>query len=123
MNNHKPTIDLSEMLELSKTLYEQHKDSWMPMTPESGIYWIAWLVGEVGEVIDIVKKKGHEQIANNPEVRQEMLLEITDCYMYLADILNRYGYTAEEFAAAYKGKMDMNLQKGRSYWDKKDLSE
>lgn len=111
-------LDISQMMQLSKKLYAQHKDSWMPMTPESGIYWIAWLVGEVGEVIDVVKKKGHEKITSDPEVRKEMLLEVVDCYMYLADILNRYGYTAKDFSNAYKEKMEHNLRSGRKYWDK-----
>lgn len=112
------SIDITQMMQLSKKLYAKHKDSWMPMTPESGIYWIAWLVGEVGEVIDIVKKKGAKEITKNPEVRKEMLLEIVDCYMYLADILNRYGYTPKDFSKAYLDKMEHNLKSGRGYWKK-----
>ncbi len=105
-------ITIKEMLDLSNKLYEKHKDYW-DNSPESNINWVCWLVGEVGEVIDIIKKKGADKIINDETVRREMLLEITDCYMYLADITNRYKFTAEEFSKAYNEKMDYNL--GRDY--------
>jgi len=72
------------------------------------------LIAEVGEVIDIVKKKGVDKIMNDESTRYEMLEEITDCYMYLADILNRYEFTAEEFSEVYRNKMKYNLKRDYS---------
>ena len=105
-------ITIKEMLDLSDKLHDKYKDCW-DNSPESNINWVCWLVGEVGEVIDIIKKKGADKIMNDETIRREMLLEITDCYMYLADIINRYKFTAEEFSEAYNEKMDYNL--GRDY--------
>jgi hypothetical protein len=48
---------------------------------------------------------------HDKEVREEMLEEITDCYMYLADILNRYEYSPKEFSQAYRKKMEHNLKR------------
>jgi len=53
----KETISIKEMMELSNKLFELNKDKWAPKTPESNIYYFSRLVGEIGEVIDIVKKK------------------------------------------------------------------
>jgi NTP pyrophosphatase (non-canonical NTP hydrolase) len=102
------TITIKEMLDLSNKLHKKHEDYW-DNSPESNINWVCWLVGEVGEVIDIIKKKGTDKIMNDKPTRLEMLEELTDCYMYLADILNRYKFTAEEFSEAYNEKMGYNL--------------
>lgn len=45
------------MMELSDELFELNKEKRTPKTPESNIYYFSWLVGEIGEVIDVVKKK------------------------------------------------------------------
>ncbi len=104
------TITISEMMELSEQLYKKYEDYW-DNSPESNINWVCWLVGEIGEMIDIIKKKGTDQIMNDKSTRLEMLKEITDCYMYLADILNRYKFTAEEFSEVYIDKMNYNLKR------------
>lgn len=54
------------------------------------------------------------------DVRHEMLEEITDCYMYLADILNRYQYTPDEFSKVYKEKMNYNMNRNRKGNTNKD---
>ena len=116
------SITISEMMKLSNKLYRLHENDWMEKTPESNIYWIAWLVGEIGEVIDIIKKKGVDKIMNDKSTRHEMLEEIVDCYMYLADILNRYEFSDKEFSAVYRDKMAYNLNrdysKGKTKSDK-----
>jgi len=104
-------ITIEEMMELSDELFEKHKDEWRAKTPDSNIYWLAWLVGEIGEVIDIIKKQGPEKIMKDEKIRQKTLEEITDCYMYLADILNRYQFKGEEFSKAYFDKMKHNLKR------------
>lgn len=98
-------------MDLSNSLYEKHKDEWMDKTPESGIYWVGWLIAEVGEIIDVIKKKGVKKIMNEGKVREEMLKEIIDCYMYLADILNRFEYEPKEFSKMYEEKMSYNLSR------------
>ena len=99
-------VAINDMLDLSNKLYKLHEHEWMKKTPESNIFYLAWLVGEVGEVIDIVKKKGPKKIMNDKKTRAEMLEEIVDCYFYLADIINRYEFTPEEFSEMYLNKMN-----------------
>ena len=106
----KTIITIKEMMELSEQLHKKHEDYW-DNSPESNINWVCWLVGEIGEVIDIIKKKGTDKIMNDESTRLEMLKEIADCYMYLADILNRYKFTAEEFSNVYRDKMNYNLKR------------
>ena len=110
----KSPLTISETLKLSRQLYALHKHEWKELTPESNIYFVGWLVAEIGEVLDVIKKKGVDKIMNDPSTRNEMLEEISDCYMYLADILNRYQYTAEEFGDAYRKKMNHNLKRDYS---------
>ncbi len=107
------TISISEMMEFSKKLYKKHENYW-EHTPESNIYWVSWLVGEIGEMIDIIKKKGADKIMNDKTTRLEMLKEIADCYMYLADILNRYEFTDKEFSKVYREKMNYNFSRDYS---------
>jgi NTP pyrophosphatase (non-canonical NTP hydrolase) len=104
-------ITIKNMMKMSNDLYDLHKDSWTPKNPESNMKWLLWLTAEVGEVIDIVKKDGTDKIMKDNKVRDHMLEEITDCYMFLADILNRYEYTPEEFSRKYKEKMHLNMKR------------
>jgi len=106
----KKTITIKEMMDLSNKLHKKYEDYW-DNSPESNINWVCWLVGVIGEVIDIIKKKGTDKIMNDESTRLEMLKEIADCYMYLADILNRYKFTAEEFSEVYREKMNYNLKR------------
>ena len=97
------------MLEFSFQLWEKHKNEWSPMEPQYGRNMLLWLISELGEVIDIIKKDGEEAIMKNKLVRQKTIEEITDCFMYLAETLNRYQISAKEFSQIYHQKMKYNL--------------
>ena len=45
---------INEMLEMQKTLQEKYKDKWNPISPDRGKEQLLWMIGEIGEVIDIV---------------------------------------------------------------------
>ena len=47
---------INEMQQMQRTLQEQYKDKWEPICPETGKNKMLWMIGEIGEVIDIVKK-------------------------------------------------------------------
>lgn len=111
MKEEKKNISIKEMLQLSTDLYEKNKHKWGEKTPESNIYWLAFLVTEVAEVIDIVKKKGSGKIMTDENIRKDTLTEIADCFMMLSDILNRYEFNAEEFSEVYVEKMRYNLNR------------
>ena len=48
---------INEMQEMQKALQEKYKHKWEPICAEIGQNKLLWMIGEIGEVIDIVKKK------------------------------------------------------------------
>jgi len=104
-------IKISEMLGYSKEMWEKHKESWLPMTPEEGKTHILWMIEEIGEVIQIIKKKGENEIMSNSQVRERFIEESCDVIMYFSDVLNRFEITPEEFSKAYMKKVEKNLKR------------
>ena len=49
-------FSIKEMQEMQRILQERYKDKWEPISPETGKNKMLWMIGEIGEVIDIVKK-------------------------------------------------------------------
>ena len=54
---------------------------------------------------------------NNESVREHFVEEVTDTFMYLFDMMESYGITADEFTRAYVKKYEHNM--GRS-WHEND---
>ena len=54
-------FSINEMLEMQKALQERYKDKWKPINPERGKDQLLWMIGEIGEVIDIIKKYGGDE--------------------------------------------------------------
>lgn len=50
-------FNINEMLEMQKALQEKYKNLWKPIGPDRGQDQLLWMIGEIGEVIDIVKKE------------------------------------------------------------------
>ena len=101
---------INEMLEMQRTLQERYKDKWEGISPEVGKNKLLWMIGEVGEVIDIVKKYGPEASdADNPE-REHLIEELADVLMYYNDVLLCYGITAEELKDTYTNKFQKNMK-------------
>ena len=67
------------------------------------------MIGEVGEVIDIVKKNGSEKACTDPEIRKDLIEEMADVLMYFNDIMLCYGITEEELKKAYTEKFKRNM--------------
>jgi len=106
-------INVNDILDMSQELWEKNKDKWSPMEPEHGRTFILYMIEEIGEVISILKKKGEDQIMNDPEIRSRFVEEMCDVMMYYSDVLNRFGIGAEEFSNAYLKKFEKNM--GRDY--------
>ena len=85
----------------------------IPLQPEYARNSLLWLVEEVGEVVAIFKKRGERETAQNPQLREAFLTEMSDVLMYFTDVLLRMGVSSEEFAAAYGKKHARNM--GRDY--------
>ena len=60
-------INISEMMEMQKELWEIHKDKWSPMEAKYGRNFLLWMIEEMGEAISIIKKKGDNAIMKNDE--------------------------------------------------------
>lgn len=115
----KESLAMDEVMEMSTKLWEANKDSWSPMTPEHAKNFILYMVEEIGEVISIVKKKGEDEIMNNPQVRDRFIEEMCDIMMYHSDVLNRFGVTPEAYSEKYRDKYNKNMN--RNY--KRDHAE
>lgn len=107
----KSDLKISDMLQMSRKLWELHKDSWSPMEPEYGKDYILYMIEEIGEAIALIKKKGEAEIMNDPDIRSHFVEELADALMYFTDTLNRYHITPEEFCTVYCGKYDKNRKR------------
>ena len=97
---------INEMRTMQEALQEKYKDRWEPIAPDAGKHKLLWMVGEIGEVIDIVKKNGDRKVTEDDKVRKELVEEMADILMYYNDIMLCYGITAEELKKAYRGPTD-----------------
>ncbi len=100
---------MSEMQQMQKALQDKYKEKWEPIQPETGKNKLLWMVGEIGDVIDIVKKNGGEKACTDPEIRQDLIEEMADVLMYFNDVMLCYGITEEEMKEAYTEKFERNM--------------
>ncbi len=70
-----------------------------------------WMIGEIGEVIDIVKKHGGTKASTDDELRKELLEEMADVLMYYNDVMLCYGITAAELKQMYTEKFEKNMKR------------
>ena len=104
-------FSINEMQQMQKRLQEKYKEIWEPIEPETGKNKLLWMIGEIGEVIDIVKKNGGTQASTNDELRSELVEELADVLMYYNDVLLCYGITAEELKQIYTAKFEKNMKR------------
>ncbi len=103
------SFTVEEMLELQRKLQEQYKDQWLPICPETGREKLFWMICEVCEVIDVVKKNGSQRIVEDGQVRAHLIEEMADVLMFYNDVLLCYGITVDELKHAYTEKMERNM--------------
>ena len=104
-------FDINEMLEMQRTLQERYKDKWEGISPEVGKNKLLWMIGEIGEVIDIVKKHGGQAACAEDGQRGHLIEEMADVLMYYNDVLLCYGITAEELKRVYTEKFQRNMKR------------
>lgn len=100
---------IKEMLEMQKALQDRYKGQWEPITAQTGQNKLLWMIGEVGEVIDIIKKYGSEKALEDPQLRAHLVEEMTDVLMHYGDVMLCYGITEEELHDAYRKKFERNM--------------
>ena len=103
------TVD--EMLSMQRRLQEKYRDQWEPISPETARQKLLWMVSEVGEVIDIVKKQGDEQIMRDAAVRAHFVEEMADVLMYFSDVMLCYGITEQELKQSHEAKSERNMSR------------
>ena len=104
-------FSVREMLEMQQALQDKYKDKWEPICPETGKNKLLWMIGEVGEVIDIVKKNGDLKAVEDAALREHLVEEIADVLMYYNDVLLCYGISDDELKAAYTSKFEKNMKR------------
>ncbi len=100
---------VAEILEMQRKLQERYRNVWSPLSPETGQNQLLWMVGEIGEVIDIVKKNGGRNAVENPDLKAHLVEEMTDVLMYYGDVMLCYGISEDELKQAYIQKFEKNM--------------
>ena len=104
-------FSVNEMQAMQQALQAKYKDKWEPICPEIGQNKLLWMIGEIGEVIDIVKKHGGEKASSDRDLRRELVEELADVLMYYNDVLLCYGISAEELKNSYMEKFEKNMKR------------
>ena len=104
-------LTVNEMQAMQQALQAKYKDKWEPICPEIGQNKLLWIIGEIGEVIDIVKKHGGEKASSDRDLRRELVEELADVLMYYNDVLLCYGISAEELKNSYTEKFEKNMKR------------
>lgn len=104
-------FSINEMQEMQKSLQDKYKDKWEPICPETGKNKMLWMIGEIGEVIDVVKKHGDTKASTDSVLRKELVEEMADVLMYYNDVMLCYGITADELKQAYTDKFEKNMKR------------
>lgn len=104
-------FSIYEMQQMQKALQDKYKDKWEKISYETGQNKLLWMIGEIGEVIDIIKKNGAQNTLEDKEKRSMLIEELSDVLMYYNDILLCYQITIEELKNAYTKKFERNMKR------------
>ena len=104
-------FSISEMITMQKALQEKYRDKWEKISPEAGKHKLLWMIGEIGEVIDIVKKNGDTKVVEDDDLRKHLIEEMADVLMYYNDVLLCYGIGEEELKETYITKFEKNMKR------------
>ncbi len=116
-------ISIDRMLEIKRELNGTFGKDWIPLIPENGHYSVLWAIGEIGEMIDVIKKKGHKSIMEDKAVRDDFVKEIVDVMSYLTSVMVCYDISAEELTTAYEEKHKYNMRRFSGEEEKSSYSE
>ena len=104
-------LSFSEMLKMQHELWEKNKGSWSPLEPEYARNSMLWMIAEIGEVIDIIKKCEETAIMADENIKASFIEELCDVLMYFNDTLLRYKISAKDLAVAYTRKHNRNMKR------------
>ena len=104
-------LTFETMHSMQEQLLDRYKDKWPALSPAIARDKLLWMMIEAGEMADIIKKRGDEQIMNNSDVRAHFIEEMCDTLMYFNDVMRCYSITPDEFEAIYLAKHQRNMQR------------
>lgn len=102
---------INEMQEMQKRLQNKYKNIWEPITSETGKNKLLWMIGEIGEVIDIIKKNGDLKACSDTKLRENLIEEMADVLMYYNDVMLCYGISVDELKQSYIKKFEKNMKR------------
>ena len=102
---------VNEMQEMQRILQDKYKEKWEPICPAIGQNKLLWMIGEIGEVIDIVKKHGGDAACTEENLRKQLVEEMADVLMYYNDVMLCYGITSDELKQTYTEKFEKNMKR------------
>ena len=105
------SFSIGEMLEMQRALQEKYRDRWEPIGPDAGKHKLLWMIGEISEAADIVKKHGETAALTDSGLRRHLVEEMADVLMYYNDVLLCYGIGEEELKEAYRAKFETNMKR------------
>ncbi|HIQ96608.1 MAG TPA: MazG-like family protein [Candidatus Limivivens merdigallinarum] len=104
-------FSMNDMLEMQRALQEKYKNKWEVISPAAGKHKLLWMISEIGEVIDIIKKNGDTKSVEDKNLREHLIEEMADVLMYYNDVLLCYGISANELKEAYRTKFEKNMKR------------
>lgn len=69
------------------------------------------MLGEAGEVVDVLKKNSLETLLQPGPAREHLVEEMTDTLMFFVDTMACMQVSAEELAKAYREKHERNVRR------------
>ena len=100
-----------EMQIIQRELQEKYKDIWEPVNPQTGKNKLLWLMIELGEAADIIKKSGSHKIVEDADVRNHFIEEMCDILMFYNDVMLCFDISPEELKRVYLDKHKRNLER------------
>lgn len=105
------TFSIEDMQKMQQTLQDKYKDKWEKIGPSAGKHKLLWMIGEIGEVIDIIKKNGDFKSIEDEQIRKDLVEEMADVLMYYNDVLLCFGISEDELKEAYTNKFYKNMKR------------
>lgn len=105
------SLDMENMREMQRVLQERYAGWWEPIDSEHGKNKMLWMLAELGEAIQVVKRHPSSEIMQDENVRHDFVEELADVLMYFNDILLCYDISPQDFEKVYRAKHERNMKR------------
>ena len=102
-------LSISQIMDMQCKLHE--RAGWGEFLPKDGRNHFFWMMEELGEVASVIKKHGDMAIMENPEVRANLIEEVSDIFVYLANMLLCYEVSSHEWSKSIMDKHEKNMKR------------